>query len=133
MAPVQPSASVAATGLGLRTVGDHCMAYSGLVSCDDNETELLNFNSQSGYIVAQVDFNYAESQQDIFRMKVYFNSLVVQAFIAYGKLNYKDSSENPIPLIIPPNTEVKCTGQNIDNSNARDQIVSLTGRVYGVE
>ena len=134
MAPVvQPEASVVQVGLGIRYVGEYCYAYSGLVSIDDNETTLLEFRTGSGVIRALTDFNYAESQQDIYRMKIYFNDLAVQAFIAYGKLNYKDSSEVPIPLIIPPFTLVKCTGQNIDNTNAREHIVSLTGRVYGVE
>ena len=133
MAPVQPNASVAATGLGIRYVGSWAYGLSGFVDVNNVETSLLDFTSSAGFIVAKIQFNYVENETDAFQFRVYFNEIAVQALRMYGKKDYKDSTEYPLILVIPPTTHVRCTGRNIENSSSREQVVALSGRVYGAE
>lgn len=135
MAPVQPSASVAATGLSIRYIGEKpgfAYGYSGPVSITDTETDLLNTTSGSGLIDAIIQFNYAVNSGDDFQYKVYFNDVEVQSYIVANAGQYT-SPDNRMRLVIPPFTAVRCTAQNIEGSTGRLQIVSLTGRVYGAE
>ena len=50
MEPIQPGASIAATGLGIRYIGNYAYAYSGPVAADNTAggTALLDFTSGSG-------------------------------------------------------------------------------------
>jgi len=129
---VQPSASVAGTGKGLRYIGNWVYAYSGQVSVDNTENNLLDFTTGSGLIFAKVQFNMVDNDADAYRYIIYFNDQKIQAWVNKGAVNdvHPDSY---IQLVIPPFTRVKCTADNIDNTSERLQIVSLTGRVYGAE
>ena len=55
------SASVASTGTGIRYIGDHCYAFSGAVSASGSEQTLFDFTTGTGYIVATLTFNGANS------------------------------------------------------------------------
>ena len=129
---IQPSASIASTGKGIRYIGNWAYAYSGAVTVTNTETDLLNFTSGSGLIDATIQFNYAVNSGDDFQYKVYFNDVEVQGYIVANAGQYT-SPDNRIKLVIPPFTLVRCTADNIEGSTGRLQIVSLTGRVYGAE
>ena len=126
------SASAASTGKGLRYIQNWVYAYSGQVSVDENENSLLDFTTGSGLIFAKVQFNMVDNDNDAYRYIIFFNDQRIQAWVNKGAVNdvHPDSY---IQLVIPPFTKVKCTAANIDNTNERLQIVSLTGRVYGAE
>ena len=47
------SASVASTGPGIRYIGDHAYAYSGVITVNNTTTTLLDFTTGVGYIVAK--------------------------------------------------------------------------------
>lgn len=115
---------------GLTILGSHCMAYSGVVIVNNTETDLCNFTTGKGYIIAQVHFSYMEDVTESYLYSVYFNGIKVQGFIRYGKKDYKDSNETPLNIMIPPLTQVRLTADNISDSNARGQLASLVGRVY---
>ena len=132
MDPVQPEASVVQTGLALKYIGEHAFAYSGTITVDDNETDLLNFTSGSGYIVAKIMFNYAAESSNNFTYRIRFNEAVVQLYIVDHTLQYTEP-DNFINVIIPPFTTVRCTAKNDTGDSGRLQICSLTGRVYGVK
>ena len=102
------------------------------MSIDDNETDMVNFSSGSGYIVGQVMFNYVANTGEDFMFRIYFNNIQVQGNIQ-GKHDYDAKFESDIKIIIPPFTAVRLTGQNLTNNTGRDMIASLTGRVYGAE
>jgi len=106
-------------------------AYSGIIGVDENETTALEFDVNSEYLEALVLFNYYDNDADAYRCRIYFNDVVVQGFVYYGKKDYKDNNEIPTPIIVPPFTNVKLTLQNIDNTNERSHIVSLTAKVNG--
>ena len=108
------NAQFTGTSQSVSYVGDYCYAYSGVKSIDNNET-LFTYPDDTG--------------TDDFRSRIYFNGQVVQSIIQ-GRVDYDFKFEYAIPLVIPPLTEVKLTMQNVQNTNARDQCVSFTGRVY---
>jgi len=131
---VQPNASVASTGLALRYIGEHAYAYSGEVSVDSTETDLLNFTTGSGYFVGQWLPQYMVDSHvgDDFRFVVYFNDQVVASVIMAAAAD-RDAFYLQANLIIPPNTHVQITGDNKTQNVARNVGGILTGRVYGVE
>jgi hypothetical protein len=134
MAPVQPSASVAATGLGIRYVGNWIYGYSGAVGADDSETDLINANSGSGIIVAEVMFRYAGTspEGDNYVYRIRLNGEIVLSYLVDQTLeNY--AARHLAPIIIPPLTEVRLTAQNTTDGSTHNQAALLTGRVYGAE
>lgn len=132
MEPVQPAASVVATGLGIRYLGkEHCYGYSGVINAS-GETTYLEFTSGSGYILAKIQALTDQANGDDFNIKFYLNDIVVgvaHAFF-YSNTTYVVGAAK-WNLLIPPQTKVKIT---IENKNTADEwAVMLTGRVYGAE
>jgi len=131
MLPVQPEASVAATGLGIRYIGEHCYAYN-IVDVANSELSLLETTTGSGYIVATLQFGYAEPTTDNYRYRIYLNDILTTVYITTGGDHYT-SPDNLVPIIIPPLTKLKATAANLSSSDDIFQAASLIGRVYGVE
>jgi len=129
MDPVQPGASVAAPGLGIRYIGEHAYAYSGAISFDDSGTEGFNFISGSGYIVAKLNFDVTTTSADDITVTLNLNGSDV-----YQPQFFDANHEIPQPLhfIIPPRTIVKLTFTNSDSTIMTGYAV-LKGRVYGAE
>jgi len=132
MAPelVPASATVVSTGKGLRYIGEHAFAYSGQIAYSQVETLALEFTSGAGYIVANFGFSFAVDSSDDAYVRIYLNNLeIIQSFVN----NITDSwPENPIPIIIPPFTEVKTSVQSLPTASKDGFFSYLTGRVYGV-
>jgi len=127
MPHVQPEASVVQTGLGIRYIGEHCLAYSGTFNPTTSATTFLNFTSGAGYIVGQLEVNadWAGTGGNNVVVEVYFNDIriifeqdVANDFVP-GDATYK--------LIIPPNTKVQI---DLTGSTAKAN-ANFTGRVYG--
>lgn len=136
MAPIQPNASVVATGLGIRYIGDHCYAYNE-VELNNSTATQLEFTSGSGYIVAtynctfdlgnatankMLGFHISFNDQEILTQMSYFSSVG-------GGVHDLD---NNWPLLIPPFTLVKIEAQT-QIVGSVPSWASLTGRVYGAE
>ena len=110
---IQPSASVASTGLGIRYIGDYAYAYSGPVAANNTETALLDFTSGSGVFVGVYCPMYMtgglQARDYVFLVKLNGETVIERIFTQ----NYGDENrllENEI--IIPPFTEVLLTAQN---------------------
>jgi len=136
MAPIQPSASVAATGLGIRYIGSgeyqHAYAYSGPVDVVNATKTLLEFTSGSGYIVGTFQPQYLDNYGiENYQFKVLFNSLQVAGCVLDKIEGYTPYEE--IELIIPPETHVLITAINVSDSDTRSMAAIITGRVYGTE
>ena len=116
---------------GLVTLGDHCYAYSGIVSVANNELDLLSFHSGKLYVRGEAQFNYAAISNQDYKYKIYFNNQIVQQFNHVQNNPDVITPNVVIPIIIPPLTEVRMTAVNTTDTNALDQIVSFVGRVYG--
>jgi len=130
---IPASASVASVGLGIRYIGNYAFAYSGEVSVDNTETDLLNFtHNGAGLIVAKVQFHYVIISGDDFQYNIKLNGILVAGYNVTAS-TYNTNVDNYIPLLIPPGTTVTCSAQNIQSSTGRGQTVMLVGRVYGAE
>ena len=124
------NASVASTGLGLRYIGNHCYAYSGVTRSSGGAQQTpLSFVSGSGYIIAKLGFAETERGSNAIKIKIYFND----EQIIDNEYDASPAQDNPAPypLLIPPFTKVECKwdagGTNIDGS------FWIVGRVYGAE
>ena len=133
MAPVQPAASIAATGLSIRYIGDeHCYAYSGEITVSSAGHTMLEFTSGSGYIVGTVQFLYTGAFSAIITYKILLNGIVVGGYSNSGNVaSSGPEPDTPIPILIPPRTILKLTA--ISDTSSRPQSALLIGRVYGAE
>ena len=120
------------TGSGLNYVGDYAYAMSGQISADDNETTLLKFSTQSGFIVANVQFNSMNELAQECEYRIYINNEVIQNFLAGNNApDYRGKPNNSIEILIPSFSSVKMTAKNNDDSSAlANQVVTVVGRVY---
>jgi len=107
-------------------------AFSGFIGVTNTETTLLEFSTPKGVIEACVHFNYVAEAgggagEDYF-YRVYFNNIEIQGYLVNSAATAND--RNPLKLIIPPLTLVKCTADNTTDGTSRDQCVSISGRLY---
>jgi len=128
------SASVASTGKSLRYAGNNLVyAFSGIIGCSNVETTLLQFTTNGhSATVLKVFFNYALVGGDDFQYRIRFNDTVVQTFFVDSATG-NNSPYYALTVVAPPLTEVKCTATNATGSATRNQICSISGRVYGAE
>jgi hypothetical protein len=132
MAPVQANASVAATGLGIRYVGDYCYAYNNL-GASTASANIFEFTTGSGVIVGNIElnpqFNYSNGATGFTRLRIKFNEALIG-------LLFQESSDfyrSHMNLIIPPLTEVVVEVISSEDTAAEIITVGFTGRVYGTE
>ena len=136
MEPVQPGASIASTGLGIRIVGEHVYGYSGLLTATTSYQEVLSFQSSSGYIVGILQLNSgidaaAPGNRVTNAANIIFNGITI-ARVAAGTNTDDSPTSQTQDLIIPPLTIVSV---EVDSSASSDRQFSVTfvGRVYGAE
>ena len=125
------SASIASTGKGIRYIGQHAYAMSGLINADENLTTLLDFTTGTGYIEAWVQIYASTTQADDYEINILMND--VKIISSEYEKSYSGQFVNGIPrrVIIPPLTQVKITAQNTQGSTHADWSAVVTGRVYG--
>jgi len=123
----------AGTGLELNYVGDLVFAYSGIVdvgAVQSQEYNLLDFTTGNRTIRAlfqPVSFEPANVTYD-FQWKVYFNNVLVYAFIVESGHDYTPYQE--IDLIVPPLTGILITAQNPQASAGYDLGAVFTGKIH---
>ena len=135
-ASVQPGASIASTGTGIRYIQNWVYAMSGVKSVDNNETDLLEFTTGAGLIYADFGFWYATpvgggNVGDDYQFRILFNNLLILTQNTNDL--HTGFSPNYPKLIIPPLTLVTVSAQNSTDTSANDISATLTGRVYGAE
>ena len=135
---IQPSASIASTGKGIRYIGkDHCYAFSGTFAALDSAQTMFDFTATgSGYIVATltmtapVDFGANVDNGIIRGLQLNFNGQTVGLY-KVDSVSADMPSDTEVQILIPPLTAVilKC----IDNATHADFLgtANITGRVYG--
>jgi len=112
----------------LELVGDHCVAYSGVVVVDNSETTLLLFETGNYYVLLKWYPLFFESTTDNCAWKSYLNDSLVQQTEADSTTDNNETV--PLRMVIPAYTQVKITAINAATSTNRNLGVSLTGRVY---
>lgn len=133
---IQPSASVASTGKGIRYIGEHCYVLN-IVSATTADQTLWDFNSGSGYIVGRIYVNGGAklSAQAVGAVTVWqlsFNDVII------ANLKTETYQEDSPPtvyndILIPPLTKVKLICDS-DTTEAETLLSAIfTGRVYGAD
>lgn len=113
--------------LGLTIVGDYAYAYN-LLPVNNDETSLLKFTTGKEIIVGTVQFHYSQDASDNYIYRVKFNGVTILALIIGDADSHADP--RPIPIVIPPLTEVNCTADNLVADRTYNQSCSLVGRIY---
>jgi len=133
-ADVQPSASVASVGKGIRYIGKYCYGYSGLVTVQNSPVALFETTTGSGLIVCEIGIFTSDSSSNNAEIVVSLNDVNV---IAFEVLNTTQGDYlngfAPMDLIIPPLSKFKLTAVNTASSSEMTWYSTLTGRVYGAE
>ena len=134
---IQPSASIASTGKGIRYIGKHCYAYSGSIQADTTPVEHLNFTTGSGYIMAEftcigsiIASNPAMGDNSIF--PITFNDILV-ATLKTETREEDMPTVTIITLVIPPFTKIIVKCDSSADTAGNETSVTVTGRVYGAE
>jgi len=122
--------NTASVGKTLNYIGNHCYANSGVIAVNNVENFMLDFVSPKSYIVCKIQFNMpAATSNDDYLYQVYFNGVVVQSY-NIGEPTDRAKPDTVLHLLIPPLTHVQCSADNITDTNALDQVVSLVGKIY---
>ena len=134
---IQPSASIASTGKGIRYIGNHCYAYAGVFNATTSDVTVLNFTTGSGIIVGEVQFNAPFNPSTVITGKtaaltVKFNGQIIAALKATGDVETMPAMVTS-QLIIPPQTEVLMTIISHGSDDSRKATITFTGRVYGAD
>ena len=130
---IQPSASTASTGPGIRYIGQHCYAYSGAVNIAKPSigNTMLDFTTGSGYIDMQFQYGRRDFSGDDIYFKIFLNSVLVQT--TGNDTTQSAQYSQPLMLIIPPFTHVEVLGRNITADTDRECFAIIRGRVYGAD
>jgi len=124
-------ATFLAPNKGLSIAGDHAYGYSGVLDIGSTETAMLEFTSGKFVFVGTVQFNYVELNGYLFQYRFYLNNAIVQGFLEpSGSSGDPQPPTSIIPIVIPPNTVVKCTAQNLTDGTLQNQVCSIVGRIY---
>ena len=130
---IQPSASIASVGKGIRYIGDYAYAMSGsVVSTSGTEAPnvlLLDFTTGSGFIDSQILFVSTVASNNKLFFKIDFNEIEI---LRATSLNYYEVNISPMRVIIPPQTHVEIYW-GVGNETADKGSCIISGRVYGAE
>ena len=135
---IQPSASIASTGKGIRYIGEYCYAYSGTFAANALATQtLFDFTSGSGYIVATLTMTGPTDMAVLGggRIRGYQLDFNSQTVGLYKVESAQEDSPTMIEaqILIPPFTAVVLTCADDNTDAAQLGTANITGRVYGAE
>ena len=126
---IQPSASIASTGKGIRYVGNHVWAHSGSISVTNATTTMLSFHtSATSYILAKITIGSKAGHGDNMDFSFEFNG--EQVYSAYEAL-VSMPTQRPLNILIPPDTFVEIKASNKGSTTGRLMECVIVGRVYG--
>ena len=133
---IQPSASIASPGLGIRYIGkDRCYGFSGSFPASTTAAAMFSFTSGSGYAVVELQCNGFIKLANIGggalgAWEVKFNDITVAILKVTGS---DETSPYTITqnMIIPPFTKVAVEVTSTSNDAAFLTTAVITGRVYG--
>ena len=109
----------------------HCYAYSGEVSVANVELFLLNFDTNSEYILGKVQLGSKAGENEDYEFKIYFNDVIVFSCL-FGNQGQHNIGAWPIRIVIPPFTAVKVSLDNIADTDSRVWTIHMTGEAVGM-
>ena len=134
---IQPSASIASTGKGIRYIGNYAYAYTGPIAASTTDVTVLDFTTGSGLIFGEFQLNgalsgAAPSTNEQTTGTIYFNDIMVTR-MSSGNSAIDSPMSQRQKLIIPPFTTVLVT---FDMEGVTAGVFAtgvFIGRVYGAE
>jgi len=118
---------------GLSMIGDHCYAYSGVVSSASSTATLLDFTTGKGYIYLKtLKMNIAGNTITgiDYRFEVKFNGqIVLTEFYTAPHAGRQPADSDNYYMIIPPLTHV--TVDFYGSSGDKESCAMLVGEYYG--
>jgi len=109
-------------------------AYSGLTEVTDTRVTLIEFDTNSEYLLGKVQFMQGEYHNDKYEYRIYFNDIQITTIIKFGPGDTNGEAPNyyPVLIIVPPFTNVKMTAENVENTNGNKQIANFVGKAIGM-
>jgi len=107
-------------------------AYSGLIGVTNSVTTLLEFNTNSEYIIAELQVINGTASNEDFIYKVYFNDVEIARWHFFYASTIHQTMPQPYQILIPPFTKFHITAENNTAGTSRDHSVTLTGEAYGM-
>lgn len=114
----------------LEIIGNHCYAYSGQISADNNDTTLFTFTTGNYYTVGifQPQYLVSSPASEDYRFKISLNGAIIGMTVLENASVSTPFQE--VELIIPAYTEVEIVCKNVTNTNATNMGGIITGRIY---
>tara|TARA_Y100001938_G_scaffold32842_1_gene45021 strand:- start:91 stop:492 length:402 start_codon:yes stop_codon:yes gene_type:complete len=116
------------TGRAIQYTNDnkHAYAYSGPVTINDNETLLINDNTNSSYIKARIIPGYNVDTSENFTFIIRINNIVIHKMFFTSSTSYQNGEF--VDIIIPPNVNFTIHAINAASTD-RDASVVIVGKV----
>ena len=121
--------NTASVGKGLNIIGRYAYAYSGGISTNNNETDLLDFETGSEVLDSVVYCGTLTSTDD-FRFVIYINGEASFFVQILASANYGMPRNATMPMVLPPFSNVRITAQNTTDTTAHDACATVTGKIY---
>jgi len=118
----------AGVGTNLNYVIDRVYAYSGGVSTNNVETDLLNF-STGPEVLDTVVYCATLTSTDDFRFIVYINGEASFFVQIMAGANYSTLRNVNMPMILAAFSDVRITAQNTTDTTSHDACATVTGRI----
>ena len=108
----------------------HAYAYSGQQFANDPEVTVLEFTTESYYLVGSIQFSSPAGTSDDLVFRTYLNNIQVTGS------NWTDTRQNeninqPVLFVIPPFTKLSARVLNGTSANAREVYSTGTFKVGG--
>ena len=107
----------------------HAYAFSGIVDVNNTETRLLLLNTQSEYLLTELQVLQGTTSNEDFLYKVFFNNVIVAQWHCLQVTDKEINMPNIYNFIIPPFTLVKVAAQNTSSATTRNHSATLTAKV----
>ena len=119
----------AGIGSSLNYIGKHAYLYTGAVNINNVETNLAEFDTAgNSYLVGSWQPQLVSNTGEDTQFRLYFNNQLVSSIVLTSTKDYSPFEE--IEIIIPTDTKVRMTAQNLDSSSDMDVAIIITGEVY---
>jgi len=104
-------------------------AFSGEVDIGNATTTMLEFQTNSEYLISKLQIMNGTTSNEDFKYLVFFNNVIVARWHFLYASTTHQSMPNTLHLTIPPFTTVKITGRNETSSTGRDHTAVITANV----
>jgi len=128
---IPPTASTASVGPNIRYVGDHAFGFAGQKDISSDPTDMFDFTTGTGYIIAKFYFTTDDATTDDYHIRIALNGLRVLGSRVATPHNVELYGFAPYSMLLPPETAVVVTVSRAAGSGSAGWNAYFHGRVYG--